>query len=322
MMSRITQWILADAGLNDAGSLRYLLGRSGHTSRRSLLVHLLLAVAYVGMLIIGAVALNVAEGAPSGIAYTALYVPTVLAQALVSAAAFGLTIHTVHNLRRKQTWDSLRATAGGADAAMRAAWAAAVYYRLRGALGVLVYAPRLVLLGLLLWDLTAFRGDYLTLIAGGHQPAITPPFEILLLGAFVSAAFLLPLSAIGFEAAIGLLLSTFARSRQTASLIQIVLTIGRFIWGIAPMLMAVELISTASSGIEMDPAGSWFKLLLNGAAGDWGIGALHTATTDTIWSAIPYAAYIGVALLGVVLLHSGLTVLILRWASHRAQIID
>lgn len=321
-MSRITQWVIADAGLNDASPLRYLLGKSGHTSRRSLAVHILLAITYIAVLILGAVALNVAQGSPSSIVNTALYVPTVMAQALVSAAAFGLTIHTVHHLRRKQSWDSLRATAGGSAAAMRAAWAATVYYRLSGLFGVLVYAPRLVMLGFLLWDLTAFRGDYLTLIAGGHQPPFTPPLEIVLFGAFVAAAFLLPLSSIGVEAAVGLLFSTFAHSRQTASLIQIMLTAGRFVWGVAPVLMVSTIISGAPAGIEIDPVGAWFQLLLNGATGDWGISALHAATVDTVWSSVPYSAYIGVALLGVVLLHSGLTALVLRWAARRAQAID
>jgi hypothetical protein len=321
-MSRMTQWIIADAGLKDAGPLRYLLGKSRHASRRSLVLHLLLAIVYIAVLIVGAAALNVAQGSPSGIVSAALYVPTVLAQALVSAAAFGFTIHTVHNLRRKQSWDSLRATAGGSAAAMRAAWASTVYYRLSGMFGVLVYAPRLVLFGFLLWDLTAFRGDYLTLIAGGHQPSITPPLEILLLGAFVAATFLLPLSAVGLEAAVGLLFSTFARSRQTASLIQIVLTVARFVWGVAPVLMVSTIISGVPTGAEIDPIGAWVKLLLNGAAGDWGISTLHATAVDTVWSAVPYSAYIGVALLGVVLLHSGLTALILRWAARRAQAID
>ena len=236
--------------------------------------------------------------------------------------AFGFTIATVHNLRRKQTWDSLRATAGGSTAAMRAAWAATVYYRLSGMLGVLVYAPRLVLLGFLLWDLTAFRGDYLSLIAGGHQPAITPPLEIPLLGAFVAAAFLLPLSAIGLETAVGLLFSTFARSRQTASLIQIVLTIARVCWSLATVFLFTGLTTAPINGQPMTEGLSLLTLLANGAAGDWGLGMMHTATIDTIWANVPSSAYIGIALLGVVLLHSGLTAVILRWAARRAQAID
>lgn len=321
-MSRMTQWIMADAGLNDEGPLRYVLGKSGQTTRRRILVHVLLAVVYIGVLIAGASALNLASGSPSAVVNTALYVPTVLAQILISAAALAFTIHTVHNLRRKQTWDSLRATAGGSSAAIRAAWAATVYYRLSGALGVLVYAPRLVLLGFLLWDLTAFRGDYLTLIAGGHTPAIMPPLEILLLGAFVAAAFLLPLSAIGFDAAVGLLFSTFARSRQTASLIQIVLTITRVLWGLLPVamfnsnvLLAPDLASTGSEYMGG-------LILATHTAGDWGLSMLNIGTVDKIWSGVNSSAFIGIALLGMVLLYSALTVLILRWTARRAQNID
>lgn len=320
-MSKITQWIVADAGLNDAGSLRYVLGKPPHASTGRILKHILLAVVYIGILIAGTSLLGVTSGTPSAVVYRALYLPSVVAQALVSAAAFGFTIHTVHTLRRKQTWDALRATAGGSGQAIRAAWAAAVYYRLSGMIGILIYAPRLVLLGFLLWDLTAFRGDYLTLIAGGHQPSITPPFEILLLGATIAAAFLLPLSALGLEAAVGLLLSTFARSRQTASLIQIVLTVARVGWSLLPVFIFTNITSALATGPAPDSY-PLLALLANGAAGDWGLGMMHAATVDSVWANIPFSAYIGVALLGVVLLHSALTVLVLRWTARRAQNMD
>lgn len=319
-MSRITQWIAADAGLNDAGPLRYMLGKSGRMTRRSLVMHILAAVAYIGILITGAAALGIASGTPSAIAYTGLYVPTIAAQFVVSAMAFGLTIHTVHNLRRKQTWDAMRATAGGSAAAMRAAWAATVYYRLSGLLGVLVYAPRLVLLGFLLWDLTAFRGDYLTLIAGGHRPIIAPPFDILLFGAYIAAAFLLPLSAIGLEAAVGLLFSTFARSRQTASLIQIILTSGRFLWAVIPAAYLIEQMSVSLQLTE--PAFLRASFLASSIAGDWSLSSMNISNIDKIWSDVHSSAYYGVILLGVVLLQSALTALILRWAARRAQNID
>ena len=169
-----------------------------------------------------------------------------------------------------------------------------------------------MLFGFLLWDLTAFRGDYLTLIAGGHQSSITPPLEILLLGAFVAAAFLLPLSALGLEAAVGLLLSTFARSRQTASLIQIVLTVARVCWPVVPVFLFTSLTSFIVNGQPVPDVRTLLALLANGAAGDWGLGMMHTATVDTIWANVPYSAYIGLALLGMVMLHSGLTALILR----------
>lgn len=313
-MRWVTPWILSEAGLKNEGPLRYLRGRSTRKISRSLVLHLALAGAYISALISGTVILKLAHGSPSRIIYTALFAPTVLVQMLLSAAAFGLTIHTVYHLRRQQTWDPLRATAGGGAAAMRAAWANAVYYRLGGLLGVLVYAPRIVLLGCLLWDLTAFRGEYLRLIADSHRPAVPPPFEILLLGAGIAAAFLLPLSTIGLEAASGLVCSTFAGSRQSASLIQILFTIGRFIGGAAAL--------SASVGHGLQPASTGLILLLNGAAGDWGLGALDAAAVHTTWSAIPYAAFIGTALVGVVLIQSGLTALLLGWAAHRAQWID
>lgn len=319
-MSRITRWIVADAGLTDAGSLRYVLGKSEQATGRRLLRHILLAIVYISVLIFGAVTINPSQDGASADVYDALYASTVITQFLVSAVAFGLTVHTVHTLRRKQTWDSLRATAGGSAAAIRAAWAATVYYRLSGLLGVLVYAPRIVLLGFLLWDLTAFNGDYLTLIAGGHQPSIAPPFEILLLGAYIAAAFLLPLSAVGLEAAVGLLFSTFARSRQTATLIQIVLTAGRFLWSVIPAAYLSEHLSQALGLV--DPGALRTSFLASSIAGDWGMSSMNISNIDTIWSNVGSSAFFGAVFLGVVLLQSGLTVLILRWAARRAQTID
>lgn len=321
-MSRITQWIVADAGLNDVGPLRYVLGATRHTSRRSLVRYIFFAIAFIGISILLTLSDGITDRSASAVVYDALYMPTTLLQAVISAAVFGSTIHFIHTVRNKKAWDSLRATAGGSGAAIRAAWAGIVYYRLSGPLGAVVYAPRLVLLGFLLSDLTAFRGDYLTLIAGGHQPTITPPLEILLLGAFVAAAFLLPLSTIGLEAAVGLLFSTFTRSRTTATFIQIVLTLARVCWSLAAVFLFTSLTSVIVNGQSVPDIRTIVAVLANGAAGDWGLGMMHTATVDTIWTNVPYSAYIGIVLLGVVLLQSGLTALILRWAARRAQQMD
>ncbi len=321
-MSRFTRWILDDAGLSDSAPLRYLLGKSVRSSWQTAALQVLLAAVYIVVLVVAADRILPVDGTLSAKVSAALYLPTVLGQLLVSAAAFALTLHTIHNQRRRQTWDTLRATAGGTMAAMRAAWAAAVYYRLSGMLGVIVYAPRLVLLALLLWDLTAFRGDYLIQIAGGHQPVIPPLLELPLMGAFIASAFLLPISAVGLEAAVGLLFSTFARTRQTAGLIQIVLTVARALWSLIPVLLLGDLMAAAARGDTPGALGGWLAMLAGGASGDWGLSMMHAATVDTLWAAVPYSAYIGVALLGVVMLHSGLTVLILRWAARRAQRLD
>lgn len=322
MSSRFTRWVLADAGLSDFAPLRYLLGSSAKASWRSAVLHVLMAVAFIALPIVAGNGLLLVDGSLSDKVSAALYLPTVGGQAIVSAAAFAFTLHVVHSQRRKQTWDTLRATAGGTMAAMHAAWAAAVYYRLSGLLGVVVFAPRIVLLALLLWDFTAFRGDYLFQIAGGHRPAIPPLLELPLMGAFVAAAFLLPISAVGLEAAVGLLFSTFARSRQTASLIQITLTVCRVLWSVLAVRLLGDLLRIAGDGESANALDGWLTMLLGGAAGDWGFGMLHAAAVDRLWAAVPYAAYVGVALLGVVMFHSALTAIILRWAARRAQRID
>lgn len=319
-MSKITQWIVADAGLNDVSPLRFMIGNTKYASRRGLVINSLSAIAFIGILILLTLIDSTPQRGPSAVIYSALYVPTLFMQVVISATVFATTLHFIHNVRSKKTWDSLRATAGGSSTAMRAAWAGIVYFRLRGPLAIFVYAPRLVLLGFLLWDLTAFRGDYLTLIAGGHQPAITPPLEIPLLGAFIAAAFLLPLSALGLEAAVGLFFATFARSRTSATLIQIVLTAGRFLWGLLPALLLSRQLNLLPELPR--PIVLRLSFLANGVTGDWGLSSLNISNIDKIWSNIDHSAAFGLVLLGVVLLQSGLTMLILRWAARRAQYID
>lgn len=321
-MSRIRRWIQSDAGLNDDAALRFVLGKAGRTTWQSALIHILAASAMITFMIVFAERFFPPQGTVSAKIFGALYGFTVAGQAIVSAAAFALTVHMIGGHRRRRTWDPLRATAGGTLAALRAAWAAAVYYRLSGLLGMLVYAPRVLLLGLLLWDLTAFRGEYLTMIAGGHTPALPPFFELPLLGAFIAAAFIIPLSALGLEAAVGLLCSTFARSRQTASLLQIGLTVVRVLWAVIAVSLMSDLVNTIKTSQVSSDMNGTLIMLVNGAAGDWGLSGLHAETVDGLWANIPYSAYIGVGLLGVVLIHSSLTVILLRWAARRAQRLE
>lgn len=318
-MSRLQRWIQHDAGLQDGAPLRFVLGKAMYTSRRNVVMHVLVAIGYIALLLVLAEALQMTTGTLSAKVYQSLYLPTILAQGFVSAAAFAFTLHMVGTQRRNQIWDQLRTAAGGTREAMRATWAATVYYRLSGLFGVLIYAPRLVLLGLLLYDLTAFRGEYLTMIAGGHTPELLPLFELPLFAAFIAAAFLLPLSAVGLEAAVGLLFSTFVKSRQTTGLLQVLLTAARFAWAGVSVILLRDLLAALAENQPLEPLNTFVTLLVGSAAGDWGLTSLHAATIDTLWANIPYAAFAGVLLLGVVLLHSGLTVLILRWAAERAQ---
>ncbi len=321
-MFRLRRWIQSDAGLNDEAALRFVLGKSGRTNWQSALTHILAASAMITFMIVFAERFFPPQGTVSAKILGALYGFTIAGQAVVSAAAFSLTVHMIGGQRRRRTWDQLRATAGGTLAALRAAWAATVYYRLSGLLGMLVYAPRVLLLGLLLWDLTAFRGEYLTMIAGGHAPALPPFFELPLLGAFIAAAFIVPLSALGLETAVGLLFSTFARSRQTASLLQFGLTIVRVLWAVIAVSLMSDLLNTVKTSQLTSETNGVLIMLVNGAAGDWGLSGLHAETVDSLWANIPYSAYVGAGLLGVVLIHSSLTVIVLRWAARRAQRLE
>ncbi|NOG50358.1 MAG: hypothetical protein HND48_13705 [Chloroflexi bacterium] len=82
---------------------------------------------------------------------------------------------------------------------MRCAWAHIVYHRASRLLMVLTHAPRVFLFALLLYDLTSFRGDYLAQVIGVHNPSIPAALDVLM-GLIVTAAFVLPFTAIGLEA--------------------------------------------------------------------------------------------------------------------------
>jgi hypothetical protein len=301
-------------------ALRYELGSPAQRPARSRYLRALAVV--LGLLALGLAGYAIATGLftrdaganPLEALQNTLYWPTVVLQLLLIAASFSLTIGKVSHETRRQNWDNFRATPDGADLTLRARWAA-VFYRLRPLLTV-VLIVRIVLLAGLLWDLTAFQGRYLDLLISGITPDVGIVAAILLVALTMTAALLLPITSVGLNAAFGVLLSTAVRQRTYVTLVQVLYLILRI--GLALGLLWA---ANAFLGGDLTPSdsGAWLLLLGAAALGDWGLALLSLSMAGEIWATVPYGILLGAALLGVALLQAALADALLNWAVRRAQ---
>lgn len=314
------QRLISEVTASGDTSVRYVLADSRRRSRRGAYGQFTLCVLALALVIFAYVAGGQFDNLPlSQHAMNILYVPAVGVQVVLSIIALLLTMGAVASERRQQNWDSLRATPDGVSIVLRAHWAAAVFYRLRGLLAF-VYLTRALLVGFLAYDLTAFSGEYLNYLTGGIVPEVPPLIGAGFMALAIAAAFVLPLTSLGLDAALGLLLATFVRNRVFISFAQ-VLVIGLRLC----VTVAVFLLGSIAVLIEADPM-LGDSPLLNGAGmlvlnafGDAGLYLLNGAALGDFWQTVPYSLLIGAALLAVALAQAALTEVLLRWAMRRAQ---
>jgi len=300
--------------------LRYELGKSPEPRRTIRLLRALGVVLLFGVLA-GAgylIATNMLTQ-PAGqtlvesLHYVA-YFPLIFLQFAAGTAAFTMTADVVGEELRRQNWDNLRATANGAEIALRARWFA-VFFRLRGLIGVLVVS-RVILIGLILYELTAFQGRYLDLLTVRITPEIPAAVTILFLSFLMTASLLLPFTGTGFDASLGLVVSAVTRGRTATTMIQAVYTVVR----IGLIVLLLVLANTFLSGQMPDIGfGGWVILFALGALGDWGLAFLHLARYGEIWAIAPYGIFLGAALLIYALIQAGLADAIVGYAIRLAQ---
>jgi hypothetical protein len=301
--------------------MRYELGKSLPPRRRARFLRalgvvlggmLLLVVGYLVAthLLQHATGQNITESASA-----VLFWPLLAVQILTRIASLTLTASAVSDEMRRQNWDNLRATERGAELSMRARWAA-VFYRLRGLLAVLVGLRVLLIVGIL-WDLTAFQGRYLDLLINGITPDVPLVVSVLLLSFLMTAALLLPLTAIGFDASIGLLLSTLIHNRTYNLLSQVLFILVRTAVVIGLLLMATTYIYGTHT--DLPDVGAWVLILAFAAMGDWGLAFLWLGFYGEMWATVPYGIFFGLGLLIFALLQAALTDRILIFAIHRAE---
>lgn len=243
-----------------------------------------------------------------------LFWPTLVIQIVVSVVALALTGNTVAEEVRRQTWDNVRATEGGAELMMRTRWAA-VFYRIRGLLAV-VMVIRLGLIAGILADLTAFQGRYLDLLINGIVPAVMWPVAALLLAFTMTASLLLPLTIVGFDAAIGLLIATLFQQRTYALLAQILYVIARIVLAGALVFAITQLLN---GDLGTSDVGAWGLSLAFAVGGDWGLSFLNLGLFGEIWARIPFGIFLGLALLLVSLVQAAITDWIMGIAIRLAE---
>lgn len=304
----------------DHPMLRYELGKTPRPRRAGRLLRALGVV--VGLLLLGGAGVMIATDFLSQAAGQTLvesihniaYFPLVFVQFAAGIAAFTMTADVVGEELRRQNWDNLRATANGADIALRTRWFA-VFHRLRGLIACLLIV-RLVLLGMILYELTAFQGRYLDILIFGITPEVPLPVAVLLVSFLMTAALLLPLTEIALGAAVGLLVSAYVHKRTFSTLAQflIILTRAAITFG---LLIAAHAYLTGTLTLS-DPLG-WLLMFAFGGAGDWGAAYLLLSRFAQVWATVPYGVFLGLALIGFALAQAWLADRVLRLAIRRAQ---
>ncbi|MCS6871657.1 MAG: hypothetical protein RML95_02235 [Anaerolineae bacterium] len=268
--------------------------------------------------------------------YRTLYWALVALQVLMRISAMSATIGVIAAEERQQTWDTLKITTEGALLTMKARWAAA-FYRLLPVLIILTLARVLFIL-IALYDLTTFQGKYIDILLGGTVPLGEPHLSkdlaesvgvtagVIIAALGMTAALIAPFTALAFDAAIGLLVGTAARSRFAGILGQLGLVLARLIitgWALWVGASALSLSPFSSVGFVLGSAPSvslsgWLGAFFGVAEGDLGLTMLHFPYVGRMWADYDYGVFIGVAFLGYVLLQAALANAIVGMAARRA----
>jgi hypothetical protein len=179
-----------------------------------------------------------------------------------------------------------------------------------------VLVLRLLLIIGILYDLTAFQGRYLDLLINGIVPDVPLAVGVLLLSLLMTAALLLPITGVGFDAALGLLLSTYIRQRTYSALVQVLVIILR-IGLVAALTYAVT--QFVNGDLQVSDPAAWALVGGFGALGDWGLRFLDLGFYGEIWATVPYGILLGLGLLAFSMLQAIVTDQILVWAVRRAE---
>ena len=300
--------------------LRYELNKSAQLTRRARLVRVLvICLAVVALLgsgyLIATNRLTQSAGQnPTEAILAILFWPLLVVQVAMRCVAIVMTGAVISEEKRRQTWDSLRATEGGAELTIRTRWAA-VFYRLRLPLIAVIGARVLLIVGIL-YDLTAFQGRYLDLVINGIIPEVALPVAAVLLAFFMTSSLLLPLTGVGFDAALGLLVASLFQQRTYAVLAQILLVLGRVLLALLLVFLATRFISGDLATTDLS---SWAVMSAFAAMGDWGLAFLNLGFFGEIWATVPFGVFIGLALLAFSMLQAMLTDWLLAVAIRRAE---
>jgi hypothetical protein len=251
--------------------------------------------------------------------------PMYFLQFLLFVGAFSLGMNTVHDQKRISSWDEIRATSDGIRLVMSVRWAYITFHHNAPLLKV-IYLVRLIMIGALLYDLTAFGGNYLNYLLLQSQPAVPLWLGVFLVGANITAGLLLPLSMLSLTCALGVLASTYFKQPILIGFAKLTF-IGLYFLVLTAMMLLlsslyVETIYESNSILANQNIGieGLFASISVLIYGDWGASLLYLGFLgEHVWVNIPYTIFMGVGMLAVIFVQALLTELCLRVAVYRAE---
>lgn len=296
--------------------LRYKLSRKKHGIYQSTQYFNILSVAVLGLLTLGYVYVMSWLHPPASTNLTdiilhIIYFPMFFLQFGLQIYMFSSTIYSVGSERRRLRWDIVSITEIGEELSIRTWWIA-VFYRMRRWLGI-VFVVRCILILGMLYDLTAFRGHYLEILTVNVTPEISLLSSIFLFGLLITAGIFLPFTASGLDAAFGLLISTKVRQRIFIALIHGVIVAIRITVIVGLLVVTTQILQ---GKLELIDPVAWVILFIFAAFADCGLLFLHLGALGVVWASVPYAMFLGLALVIFILIQ---TFIIDRLLGHASR---
>jgi hypothetical protein len=153
-------------------------------------------------------------------------------------------------------------------------------------------------------------------LINGVVPDISPIVAALLLAFMMTASLLLPLTSIGLDAALGLLVSVTAQQRLYSVMTQLIVVAVRLALVIGLTVGATQFIR---GDLSLPDGAAWGLMGAFAGFGDWGLSYLHLGFYSEIWATIPFAIFLGIGLLIFSMAESALTEWVLNLAIRRAE---
>ncbi len=225
-------------------------------------------------------------------------------------------------------WDILRTTPYGMNHLIRSRWVATLF-AVRGIISAILLI-RLAMVGLYLYDVAGFSGDYLRWQFSNAIPPLPystafgqARFLTLEVWAwFLSSltllgAFLMPLGVMGWVASVGLMLGVVIRRRLYRLLVMI-------FGGLAYLALALILEYIVATKLVyatyfLNNWLGWLQVASLALFGDWGTRFLWLGFNGDLWAQVPYSVYLPPLLGGVSMLLLALTEPILKLATWMAN---
>jgi hypothetical protein len=137
----------------------------------------------------------------------------------------------------------------------------------------------------------------------------------VLLAATMTVGLLQPLVAVGMDAAVGLLISVMVRGPRYGVMIRAVLALLRIGVAVGAIFLGTQVFQNPEglSSVEM-----WFRVLVQGMAGDQGLRLLNLEESGLLWVDLPYGVLVGLVLLILTLVQAWLAGRLVNWAARVA----